>query len=86
MVTIDNKAKSIGKKYARQYKHNNCDIADNKEFVFSNEEIAEGCKEMAEYVIERACDYFRPYIPDNSGGYDRVRVIEDFIYQITGKI
>ena len=28
--------------------------------------------------IEKACEFFAPYIPDNSGGYDRARIIEDF--------
>ena len=28
--------------------------------------------------IEKACGYFAPHISDNSGGYDRARIIEDF--------
>lgn len=28
--------------------------------------------------IEKACDYFAPHILDNSGGYDRAKIIEDF--------
>lgn len=28
--------------------------------------------------IEKACDYFAPHISDNSGGYDRARIIENF--------
>jgi hypothetical protein len=28
--------------------------------------------------IEKACEFFAPYIPDNSGGYERAAVIEAF--------
>jgi hypothetical protein len=28
--------------------------------------------------IEKVCDYFAPHISDNSGGYDRARIIEGF--------
>lgn len=39
-------AHELSRKYARQYKHNNCDLTENKEFVFSNEEIDDACIEM----------------------------------------
>ena len=28
--------------------------------------------------IEKACEYFAPHIKDNSGGYDRAFVLENF--------
>jgi len=28
--------------------------------------------------IEKTCEFFAPYIPDNSGGYERAAVIEAF--------
>ena len=40
-------------------------------------------KDSIQYVrtdafIEKACEFFAPYIPDNSGGYERATVIEAF--------
>ena len=35
--------------------------------------------------IERAIKFFSPYIQDNSGGYDRERVIEDFKEYMKGE-
>ena len=35
-------------------------------------------------LIEKVCEFFAPYIPDNSGGYERVAVIEDFKNYIKG--
>jgi hypothetical protein len=35
--------------------------------------------------IEKACEFFAPYIPDNSGGYERAAVIEDFKNYIKGE-
>ena len=29
-------------------------------------------------IIEKAIRFFEPYITDNSGGYERERIIEDF--------
>ncbi len=28
--------------------------------------------------IEKACEYFAPYISDNSEGYERLKIIEEF--------
>ena len=41
-----------------------------------NEEEVEYTRTDA--FIEKACKYFAPYISDNSGGHERVRIIEDF--------
>lgn len=40
-------------------------------------------REYIEYIrtdafIEKAYEFFAPYISDNSGGYERAAVIEDF--------
>jgi hypothetical protein len=35
--------------------------------------------------IEKACEFFAPYIPDNSGGYERAAVIEDLKNYIKGE-
>ena len=35
--------------------------------------------------IEKACKFFEPYIPDNSGGYDRVLVLENFKKYMEGE-
>ena len=35
--------------------------------------------------IEKAIKFFSPYIQDNSGGYDRERVIEDFKEYMKGE-
>ena len=35
--------------------------------------------------IKKACDYFAPHISDNSGGYDRSRIIEDFKNYMKGE-
>ena len=42
----------------------------------------EGIENFVEYIrkdalIEKVCEFFAPYIPDNSGRYERVAVIED---------
>ena len=34
--------------------------------------------------IEKACEFFAPYISDNSGGYERTAVIEAFKNYIKG--
>ena len=39
----------------------------------------------ADALIEKACKFFAPYIPDNSGGYERSGVIEDFKNYIKGE-
>ena len=36
-------------------------------------------------LIEKACEYFAPHISDNSGGYDRARIIEDFKNYMKGE-
>jgi hypothetical protein len=36
-------------------------------------------------IIEKACEFFAPYIPDNSGGYERMAVIENFKNYIKGE-
>lgn len=46
--------------------------------------------EPIEYIrtdafIEKVCEFFAPYIPDNSGGYERAAVIEDFKNYIKGE-
>ena len=49
-MTNEEKAKELGKKYARQYHHNKYpEFSSNSEFVFSNEEIEKACNEMAEW-------------------------------------
>lgn len=45
---------------------------------------------MTEYTrtdafIEKACEFFAPRIQDNSGGYDRAKVIEDFRKYMEGE-
>ena len=35
--------------------------------------------------IEKTCEFFAPYISDNSGGYERAAVIEDFKNYIKGE-
>lgn len=40
-------------------------------------------REHIEYIrkdafIKKACEYFAPHISDNSDGYDRARIIEQF--------
>ena len=50
----------------------------------------EGIENFVEYThtdafIEKACEFFAPYIPDNSGGYERAAVIEDFKNYIKGE-
>ena len=35
--------------------------------------------------IEKTCEYFAPYIKDNSGGYDRARIIENFKKYMKGE-
>ena len=35
--------------------------------------------------IEKACEYFAPHIMDNSGGYDRANVIEEFRKYMKGE-
>jgi hypothetical protein len=35
--------------------------------------------------IEKACEYFAPHISDNSGGYDKTRIIEDFKNYMKGE-
>lgn len=40
--------------------------------------IAEGFSRFKKQFIEKAVKFFSPYIQDNSGGYDRANVIENF--------
>lgn len=40
--------------------------------------LEKGVKQGKRDLIEKACEFFTPYIPDNSGGYDRASVIEQF--------
>ena len=39
----------------------------------------------ADDLIKKVCEFFAPYIPDNSGGYERSAVIEDFKNYIKGE-
>lgn len=48
------KAHELSKKYARQYKHNNCDLTDNNEFVFSNKEIEDACVDLGRGMYWKA--------------------------------
>ena len=40
--------------------------------------LEKGVKQGKRELIDKACEFFAPYIPDNSGGYDRALVIERF--------
>lgn len=51
--------------------------------LFAQETECEGIENFVKYVpadafIEKACEYFASHISDNSGGYERARIIEDF--------
>lgn len=50
----ETKAHELSQKYARQYKHNNCDLTDNNEFVFSNKEIEDACVELGRGMYWKA--------------------------------
>ena len=53
-MNIKEKARELGKKHARQYRHNNPDVSGD-EFVFSDSEIERACNEMGEAVLEAVC-------------------------------
>lgn len=40
------RAYELSRSYARQYRHSNCDLTEDKTFVFSNEEINDACSEL----------------------------------------
>lgn len=42
-------------------------------------------RKIQDAFIEKACEYFAPHISDNSGGYDREWIIEDFKKYIKGE-
>lgn len=55
IMDIREKARELGKMYARQYRHNNPDVSGDG-FVFSNEEIEQACNKMGEAVLEAVCE------------------------------
>lgn len=46
MKNIEKFAHELSRKYARQYRHNDCELTENHELVFSNEEIEDACLEI----------------------------------------
>ena len=54
MRTYEIKAHELSQKYARQYKHNNCDLTNDNEFVFSNKEIEDACVELGRGMYWKA--------------------------------
>ena len=64
-------------------KYNTGEEVYGYQYEFAQEIECEGIENFVEYIlkdafIEKACGYFAPHISDNSGGYDRARIIEDF--------
>ena len=58
-ISNEEKAREIGKTYARQYHHNTFEGSlKNNEFVFSNEECMKSALEMAEWKDEKAKSCF----------------------------
>lgn len=56
IMDIREKARELGKVYARQYRHNNPDVSGDG-FVFSDAEIEQACNKMGEAVLEAVCDW-----------------------------
>ena len=52
------RAYELSRSYARQYKHNNCDLTEDKTFVFSNEEINDACRELGREMYWKAREAF----------------------------
>lgn len=48
------RAYELSRTHARQYKHNNCDLTEDKTFVFSNEEINDACRELGREMYWKA--------------------------------
>ena len=51
----------------------------------AKEALAKSGKELKCVEKQKAIKFFSPYIQDNSGGYDRERVIEDFKEYMKGE-
>lgn len=47
-------AHDLSRKHARQYKHNNCNLFENYEFVYSNREIEDACIELGSKMYWKA--------------------------------
>ena len=68
MKTIEERARVLGLTYARQYHHNSDYLAGNNDFVYSNEEIADACIEMAkdqqEIDLKTVCEVLKKLSTD----------------------
>lgn len=67
--------------------YNELDFHDLSEVTWSEDDV-QGRNVgyvLKDAFIEKACEYFAPHISDNSGGYDREWIIEDFKKYIKGE-